>query len=137
MPVPGEKEFMNKYKIEIEIFEGKGGRLQKDGDEIIYPNLIKEGICAWMYRGEGETSYQAGQRFSYPEEKDKICPWLLDSMQTVLARLSAGETLRWDYKDTPYEKVIDPDGVTTEFVRCIDPTASGIVVKVIRTVVTE
>ena len=34
---------------------------------------------------------------------------------------------------TAYEKVIDPEGVTTEFVRCPDPTASGIVVKVIRT----
>ena len=35
------------------------------------------------------------------------------------------------------EKVIDPEGVTTEFVRCIDPTASGIVVKVIRTRISE
>ncbi len=53
MPVPG-----GKYKIEIEIFEGKGGQLQKDGDEMIYPDLVKEGICAWMYRGDGEKSYQ-------------------------------------------------------------------------------
>ncbi|UCD20325.1 MAG: hypothetical protein JSU64_04080 [candidate division WOR-3 bacterium] len=130
MPVPGKQ-----YKIEIEIFEGKGGQLHKDGDEIIYPDLIKEGICAWMYRGDGEKSYQKGHKFSYPEDKDRICPWLLDSMRKVLARLIAGETLNWDYKDTPYEKMIDPDGVTTEFVRCIDPTASGIVVKVIRTMV--
>lgn len=130
MPVPDKK-----YKLEIEIFEGNGGRLKKDGDEIIYPDLIKEGICAWMYRGDGEKSYQVGHRFSYPEDTDKMCPWLLDSMRTVLARLIAGETLNWYYEDTPYEKVIDPDGVTTEFVRCIDPTASGIVVKVIRTMV--
>ncbi len=27
----------------------------------------------------------------------------------------------------------DDDGVTTEFIRCVDPTESGIVVKVIRT----
>lgn len=131
MPVPG------KYRIDIEIFEGKGGQLQKDGDEIIYPDLIKEGICAWMYRGDGEKSYQVGQKFSYPEEKDKICHWLLDSLSGVLEALSAGETLNWDYKDTPYEKVIDPEGVTTEYVRCIDPTASGIVVKVIRTRISE
>ena len=39
----------------------------------------------------------------------------------------------WQYQDTPYEKEIDPDGVTTEFVRCVDPTEPGIVVKVIRT----
>ncbi len=128
---------MGRYKIEIEIFEGKGGRLQKDGDQIIYPDLIKEGICAWMYRGDGEKSYEVGKRFLYPEEKDKICHWLLDSLSGILQALSAGETLNWDYKDTRYEKVIDPDGVTTEYVRCIDPTASGIVVKVIRTRISE
>ena len=35
--------------------------------------------------------------------------------------------------DTFYEKEIDPDGVTTEYMRCVDPTKSGIVVKIIRT----
>ena len=132
MPVPS-----GKYKIEIEIFEGKGGRLQKHGDEIVYPDLVKEGICAWMYRGDGVRSYQVGQRFSYPEDRDKICHWLLDSLSGVLDALKAGETLNWDYGDTPYEKIIDPGGVTTEYVRCIDPTASGIVVKVIRTKILE
>jgi len=127
MPVPG------RYKIEIEIFEGKGGQLKKDGDAIVYPDFVKEGICAWMYRGDGEKSYQVGQKFSYPEDKDKICHWLLDSLSGVLNAMSAGEALNWDYKDTPYEKVIDCEGVTTEYVRCIDPTASGIVVKVTRT----
>lgn len=131
MPVPSSD-----YKIEIEIFEGNGGQLMKEGDEIIYPDFVKEGICAWMYRGDGERSYQVGQKFSYPEEKNKICHWLLDSLKGVLEALSTGETLNWDYKDTPYEKMIDPDGETTEYVRCIDPTASGIVVKIIRTKVT-
>jgi hypothetical protein len=128
MPVP-----MSEYKIEIEIFEGYGGQLKKKGDEIICPDFVKEGICAWMYRGDGEKSYHVGQKFSYPEDKEKICHWLLDSLSGVLEALSAGETLNWDYKHTPYEKLIDPDGVTTEYVRCIDPTSSGIVVKVIRT----
>ncbi|KPK62771.1 hypothetical protein AMJ83_09805 [candidate division WOR_3 bacterium SM23_42] len=131
MPVPSSE-----YKIEIEIFEGNGGQLMKEGDEIIYPDFVKEGICAWMYRGDGERSYQVGRKFSYPEEKNKICHWLLDSLKGVLEALSTGETLNWDYKDTPYEKMIDPDGETTEYVRCIDPTASGIVVKIIRTKVT-
>ena len=128
MPVPGDK-----YKIEIEIFEGNGGQLKKEGDEIIYPDFAQEGICYWMYRGDGEQSYRVGKRFSYPKDKGKICPWLLDSLRGVIDKLSAGQTLDWYYKNTPYEKVIDPEGVTTEFVRCIDPTASGIVVKVIRT----
>ncbi len=124
---------MPEYKIEIEIYEGQGGQLEKDGDEIIYPDIVKEGICAWMYRGDGEKSFHAGQRFAYPEEMGKLCPWLLDSLSGFIQALKFGATLGWRYTDTPYEKVIDPQGVTTEFIRCPDPTASGIVVKVIRT----
>lgn len=125
---------MNHYKIEIEIFEGEGGQLRKDGEKVIYPeNLEKEGICAWMYRGDGEKSYQAGQKFLYPDDAGKICPWLLGSMDGVIKALNYGGTLPWRYRDTPYEKEVDPDGVTTEFIRCIDPTASGIVVRVKRT----
>ena len=124
---------MSEYKIEIEIFEGKGGELRKEDGEIVYPDLEKEGICAWMYRGDGEKSYQQGQRFSYPEDAGKMCLWLMDSMNAFIRTLRHGGTLWWDYADTPYEKEIDPDGVTTEFVRCPDPTNSGIVVKIIRT----
>jgi len=43
-------------------------------------------------------------------------------------------TLPWRYENTPYEKVIDPDGVTTEYVRCPDPTAD-LVAKITRTAV--
>jgi len=121
------------YKIEIEIFEGKGSKLLKKGNRIIYPNLEKEGICAWMYRGDGVQSYQVGQRFAYPEDIGKLCPWLLDSLHGVVHVLRFGGTLGWRYEGTSYVKEIDPKGVTTEFIRCIDPTASGIVVKVIRT----
>ena len=128
-----KEQVMSNYKIEIEIYEGKGGQLRKEGDTIIYPDFVKEGICAWMYRGDGEHSYQVGRKFSYPEDAKVICPWLLDSLRGVIEALNAGKTLGWRYTGTPYEKVIDPQGVTTEYVRCVDPTASGIVVKIIRT----
>lgn len=121
------------YKIEIEIYEGKGGEIKKNKQGIVYPDVVKEGICAWMYRGDGEKSYQQGQRFSYPEDWGRICPWLASSLDPVIQTLRFGGTLGWRYTGTPYEKVIDPRGITTEYVRCIDPTASGIVVKVIRT----
>lgn len=124
---------MSDYKIEIEIHEGKGGPLQKEGDTVIYPDFAHEGICAWMYRGDGQKSYRVGQQFAYPEDSDKLCPWLLDSLHSIVQVLRFGGTLPWRYKDTPYEKVIDPEGITTEYIRCIDPTASGIVIKVIRT----
>ena len=120
---------MRKYKIELEIFEGNGGQLRTDGT---YPDFAKEGICAWMY-----GSYRVGQRFNYPEDLGKLCPWLVDSLTGVIRALEHGGTLRWGYKGTPYEKVIDPEGVTTEFVRCLDPTEAGIVMKVTRTALQE
>ena len=57
-------------------------------------------------------------------------------MDPMIQALRCGGTLAWMYKGTRYEKVIDPDGITTEFVHCPDP-ASGIVVKLIRTAVED
>jgi hypothetical protein len=43
-------------------------------------------------------------------------------------------TLTWKYEGTSYEKVIDPDGITTEYVRCPDLTAN-LMAKIIRTAI--
>jgi len=118
---------MCNYKIELEIFEGKGGPRRAGGDT---PDLVKEGICAWMY-----GRFEPGQRFRYPEDLGSICPWLRDSLAGMIRVLEAGGILPWQYKGTKYEKVIDPEGITTEFVRCPDPTGSGIVMKVTRNAV--
>lgn len=115
---------MKDYMIELEIYEGNGGVLRTDGT---YPDFATEGICAWMY-----GRLQVGQKFRYPEDLGELCPWLVDSLTGMMRVLENGGTLAWKYRGTPYEKVIDPDGVTTEFVRCPDPTQSGIVIKVIR-----
>jgi uncharacterized repeat protein (TIGR04076 family) len=77
--------------------------------------------------------HQPGEKFTYPEDMGQICPWLRDSMSGMLRLLEWGDTLPWTYAGTPYEKQIDPDAVTTEFVRCPDPTTAGIVVKITRT----
>ncbi len=124
---------MREYEIELEIFEGQGGQIRADGT---HPNLVEEGICAWMYGGD-EPSFQVGQKFRYPEDLGELCPWLVDSLTGMIRALEQGGTLPWSYRGTLYEKVIDPDGVTTEFVRCPDPTASGIVIKVTRTALPE
>ena len=116
---------MREYQIELEIFEGKGGQLPPDGT---YPDFVADGICPWMY-----GSYQVGDTFRYTEDLGELCPWLVDSLTGFLRALENGGTLPWQYQGTPYEKLIDPDGVTTEYVRCPDPTASGIVIKVTRT----
>jgi uncharacterized repeat protein (TIGR04076 family) len=120
---------MKDYVIELEIYEGNGGQPRTDGSR---PDFASEGICAWMY-----GSFRVGQKFRYPEDLGELCPWLLDSLIGVIRALEHGGTLPWTYRGTPYEKAVDPDGVTTEFVRCIDPTASGIVIKVTRTALPE
>jgi len=113
------------YIIELEIWVGNGGQLRTNGT---YPDLVKEGVCAWMY-----GRLQVGQKFRYPDDLGKLCPWLVDSLAGMLRALESGGTLPWKYKGTPYEKTIDPDGITTEFVRYPDPKKSGIVIKVART----
>lgn len=76
--------------------------------------------------------HPAGSTYKYPQDAGRICPWLMDSMGGMLRVLALGGTLDWQYPGTPYEKEMDPDGVTTEFVRCPDPTDRGVVVKITR-----
>jgi uncharacterized repeat protein (TIGR04076 family) len=94
------------YKIDVEIVE------------------CKAGSCA---------QHQIGDKFSYPSDRGRMCPWLLDSMNGAIRVLEFGGTMPWLYEGTPYKKVIDPDGITTEFIRCPDPTAQGVVAKITRT----
>lgn len=94
----------NRYKIEIEIFEAR----------------------------EDTWCHKKGDIFNWPADMGKICPWLRSSMHDFIRILENGATLSWKYENTPYAKVIDPNGVTTEFVRCPDPT-SNLVAKIIRT----
>lgn len=119
---------MRDYEITFEIVEGKGGQ-STDGAR---PDFAKEGICAWMYGGMEGPGLKAGDTFRYPEDLGEMCPWLVEGLTGFVRALEYGGTLPWRYAGTPYEKTIDPDGVTTEFVRCPDPTAAGIVVKITR-----
>lgn len=74
------------------------------------------------------------RKSSYPEDLGRVCPWLRDSMSGILRAMEWGATFPWDYEGTPYRKRSDPEGVSTEFVRCPDPTANGVVAKITRTV---
>ena len=102
----GGQSKKREYKIDIEIYEARDD--------------------TWCHK--------KGDKFEYPKDMGKICPWLLASMHDFIILLQRGVTLSWKYEGTPYEKVIDPDGVTTEYVRCPDPTAN-LVVKITRTCV--
>lgn len=81
----------------------------------------------------GCRRHKVGQRFRYPEDMGRMCNWLLDSATHMIRVLEYGGELKWSYEGTPYEKVISVDGVTTEFVRCPDPTSSGVVLKITAT----
>lgn len=69
------------------------------------------------------------------DRRERLLPTALkmDGVTGMIRALENSGTLPWKYRGTPYEKVLDPDGVTTEYVRCPDPTASGIVIKITRT----
>ena len=100
----GVSEKRKRYKIDIEIFEAR----------------------------EDSWCHKKGDKFEFPIDSGKICPWLLSSMHDFLRLLKNGVTLDWKYEGTPYEKIINENGVTTEYVRCPDPTAE-LVAKIIRT----
>ena len=100
-------EQKQKYKIEIEIYEVNG----------------------FCYYGR----HNKGDKFEYPKDWEKLCPYLRGSLLLFIRQLAAGETLPWRSAGTPYEKVINQDGITTEFVRCPDPSATNVVAKIIRT----
>jgi uncharacterized repeat protein (TIGR04076 family) len=84
------------------------------------------------HRNSSCHAHKVGQKYLYPRDLGKICQWLRDSMSGMLRALEWGAVFPWDYEGTKYQKVSDPDGVTTEFVRCPDPTPNGIVVKITR-----
>ena len=48
--------------------------------------------------------HKAGQKIKYPDEKGKICPWLMDSMSGAIRVLEYGGTMPWLYKGTPYRE---------------------------------
>ena len=97
-----------KYKIEVEIFEV----------------------------GETTRCYKKGEKFQYPQDCGKICSWLHDSMNAAIRTFQYGGMMPWDYKGTKYQKIMNKNGITTEFIRCPDPTTSGVVAKITRTEVT-
>ena len=99
-----EKQSRRRYEYEIEIFEAR----------------------------EDTWCHKQGDKFTYPGDYGRICTWLRGAMDKFIAVMEQGGELSWRYEGTPYEKEIDPDGVTTEFVRCPDPTAD-LVAKITKT----
>lgn len=85
-----------------------------------------------IYKGKGCDLHRVGQKYRYPEDIGNLCPWLLDSINSMIRVLQFGGALPWKYKDTEFEKIIEPEGLTTEFVRCPDPTDAGVVAKITR-----
>jgi len=86
-----------------------------------------------IYEAREDTwCHKKGDKFEYPADMAELCPWLLASMHDFIRLLQNDVTLGWKYEDTPYEKVINENGITTEYVRCPDPTGD-LVAKITRT----
>jgi uncharacterized repeat protein (TIGR04076 family) len=85
-----------------------------------------------IYHGDSCDHHQLGEIVNYPDDIGKLCPWLLDSVNTMVSVVQFDGSLPWEYKDSEYKKVIDNDGIKTEFVRCPDPTSAGVVAKITR-----
>ena len=82
-----------------------------------------------VYEGEHCPAHKRGEKYRFPEDVGRLCPWLLDSINGMIRVLLFGGSLPWKYSGTPYEKELG-DNLTTEFVRCPDPTKAGIVLKI-------
>jgi uncharacterized repeat protein (TIGR04076 family) len=72
-----------------------------------------------IYEGESCPRHKVGQKFKYPEDNGKHCLWLLYSASHMIQVLRHDGRLGWTYKDTLYEKTIDKEGGSTEYVRCL------------------
>jgi uncharacterized repeat protein (TIGR04076 family) len=129
------REFIGKTGCGVAgIFAARYGleSLEKEGGAVLQ-HRRRYKIEVEIYEvGEGVRCHKKGDKFSYPDDMGKICSWLRGSMHDFITCLDQGVTLSWKYEGTPYEKVIDPDGITTEYVRCPDPTAN-LVAKITRT----
>lgn len=101
----GKKTVVRRYDLEVEVYEV----------------------------GPKTRCHKLGDKFKWPLDQGKICHWLASALDPVCTALQTGAILPWKYSGTPYEKVIDPDGITTEFIRCPDPSEAGLVVKITRT----
>lgn len=77
--------------------------------------------------------HKIGDKYVYPDEFGDICVWLRDAIEPMIKILALGGTLPWTYEGTKYKKKFNKNGVTTEYVRCPDPTEKGIVVKITKT----
>jgi len=81
---------MRGYAIELEIFEGNGGQLRADGT---HPTWQRKAFVP------GCMEFSSGQKFRYPEELGRVCPWLVDSLTGMMRVLENGGTLFGNTKD--------------------------------------
>ncbi len=81
----------------------------------------------------GCPRHKVREKYKYPDDIGKMCTWLTESATPMIKVLRHDGKLGWSYKGTPYEKIINKGGITTEFVRCPDPTSAGVVLKITAT----
>ncbi len=128
------REFIEKTGCGMAGIIASGAVITSSQDPPPPPKRKKYKIDVEIYEvGKKTRCYKGGEKFQYPDERGKVCHWLQDSMNAAIRVLQYGGTLPWYYRGTPYEKVIDKNGITTEYIRCPDPSEAGVVAKITRT----
>ena len=117
---------MKNYNIELEIHEDNGSACHG----MPSADFAENGACIWMH-----GKLEVGQKFQYPDDLGKLCPWLVYSATSMVRALENGGPLPQEYRVEPHEKRIDLDGVTTEYVRCSNATSTGVILKITRIVI--
>ena len=129
------KEFMKKSGCGMLAFAAApvamGSTLPHPGDLAPQRKRFRMEIDIFEAR-EDSWCHKKGDKFLYPGDMGKLCPWLRTSLHDFLRLMENDVTLTWKYEGTPYEKIINENGVTTEYVRCPDPT-SKLVARITRT----
>jgi len=46
-----------------------------------------------IYKGKGCDHHRIGEKYKYPEDIGKLCPWLLDSINSMVRVLQFGGSL--------------------------------------------
>ena len=57
-----------------------------------------------IFESGGCGYHKAGDKLKYPEDRGIMCPWLLDSANSMIRVLQFGGTLPWTYKALPTKR---------------------------------
>ena len=89
------------YEIELEIFEGKGATIAGPP----FPDLAKEGICAWML-GKEACPKNRDEQTRDSQDPGNLCAGMVDSPTDLIRCARERRHASWRDRGTSYENEI-------------------------------